>query len=172
MDGEKNMQPVLDFQNVSFCYPNGKTHALSDIDFNNKLLHINKTIGYARGGCVVTPPKTTASIRDITLPGFLIDELKEYMAHCYDKSPNARLFHMNISNVRLIKDKYLRLAKLPPVRVHDFRHSHVALLVELGENPLLIANRLGHSDIKMTLNTYAHLYPNKQKELADKLENL
>lgn len=145
---------------------------LSDIDFNNKLLHINKTIGYARGGCVVTPPKTTASIRDITLPGFLIDELKEYMAHCYDKSPNARLFHMNISNVRLIKDKYLRLAKLPPVRVHDFRHSHVALLVELGENPLLIANRLGHSDIKMTLNTYAHLYPNKQKELADKLENL
>jgi phage integrase len=145
---------------------------LSDIDFNNKLLHINKTIGYARGGCVITPPKTTASIRDITLPGFLIDELKEYMAHCYDKSPNARLFHMNISNVRLIKDKYLRLAKLPPVRVHDFRHSHVALLVELGENPLLIANRLGHSDIKMTLNTYAHLYPNKQKELADKLENL
>ena len=145
---------------------------LSDIDLNNKLLHINKTIGYARGGCVVTPPKTTASIRDITLPGFLIDELKEYMAHCYDKSPNARLFHMNISNVRLIKDKYLRLAKLPPVRVHDFRHSHVALLVELGENPLLIANRLGHSDIKMTLNTYAHLYPNKQRELADKLENL
>ena len=33
MDGEKNMQPVLDFQNVVFCYPNGKTPALSDIDF-------------------------------------------------------------------------------------------------------------------------------------------
>ena len=94
------------------------------------------------------------------------------MAHCYDKSPDTKLFHLHVSSVRLIKDKYLRFANLPQVRVHDFRHSHVALLVELGENPLLIANRLGHSDIKMTLNTYAHLYSNKQKELADKLENL
>lgn len=143
-----------------------------DIDFDNKLLHINKTIGYAKEGLAITTPKTRASVRDITLPDFLINELKEYMAHCYDKSPDTKLFHLHVSSVRLIKDKYLRLANLPQVRVHDFRHSHVALLVELGENPLLIANRLGHSDIKMTLNTYAHLYPNKQKELADKLENL
>jgi len=48
----------------------------------------------------------------------------------------------------------------------------VALLVELGENPLLIANRLGHSDIKMTLNTYAHLYEEENKRMIDILNKI
>lgn len=52
------------------------------------------------------------------------------------------------------------------IRVHDLRHSHASLLVELGFQPLAIAERLGHEK----LNTYSHLYPNKQAELADRLE--
>ena len=53
----------------------------------------------------------------------------------------------------------------------DFlRHSHASLLVEMGFTPLAIAERLGHEKIETTLNTYSHLYPNKQGELADKLE--
>ena len=51
-----------------------------------------------------------------------------------------------------------------------FRHSHASLLVELGFQPLAIAERLGHEKIETTLNTYSHLYPNKQAELADRLE--
>lgn len=50
------------------------------------------------------------------------------------------------------------------------RHSHASLLVELGFQPLAIAERLGHEKIETTLNTYSHLYPNKQAELADRLE--
>lgn len=46
----------------------------------------------------------------------------------------------------------------------------VSLLVELGFQPLAIAERLGHEKIETTLNTYSHLYPNKQAELADRLE--
>ena len=49
-------------------------------------------------------------------------------------------------------------------------HSHASLLVELGFQPLAIAERLGHEKIVTTLNTYSHLYPNKQAELADRLE--
>ena len=51
-----------------------------------------------------------------------------------------------------------------------FRHSHASLLVEIGFQPLAIAERLGHEKIETTLSTYSHLYPNKQLELADKLE--
>ena len=50
------------------------------------------------------------------------------------------------------------------------RESHASLLVEMGFTPLAIAERLGHEKIETTLNTYSHLYPNKQGELADKLE--
>lgn len=49
-------------------------------------------------------------------------------------------------------------------------HSHASLLVEMGFTPLAISERLGHEKIETTLNTYSHLYPNKQGELADRLE--
>ena len=50
----------------------------------------------------------------------------------------------------------------------DFiRHSHVAYLIHQGVDPLLIKERLGHKDIRITLNTYGHLYPNQQKQVAD-----
>ena len=55
-------------------------------------------------------------------------------------------------------------------RFHEFSHSHASLLVEMGFTPLAIAERLGHEKIETTLNTYSHLYPNKQGELADRLE--
>ena len=53
------------------------------------------------------------------------------------------------------------------IRVHDLRHSHASMLIELGFSPLEIANRLGHEKVETTLNTYAHLYPNKQTKLAE-----
>lgn len=58
------------------------------------------------------------------------------------------------------------------IRMHDLRHSHASLLIELGFTPLLIAERLGHEKIETTLNTYSHLYPNKQNEIITKLESL
>lgn len=54
--------------------------------------------------------------------------------------------------------------------MHDLRHSHASLLVERGFQPLAIAERLEHEKIETTLNTYSHLYPNKQMELAEQLE--
>ena len=55
------------------------------------------------------------------------------------------------------------------IRVHDLRHSHVAYLIHQGVEPLMIKERLGHKDIKITLNTYGHLYPNEQKKIAEML---
>ena len=58
------------------------------------------------------------------------------------------------------------------IRVHDIRHSHASLLVELGFSPLLIAERLGHERVQTTMDTYSHLHPNKQVEVANQLDKL
>lgn len=56
------------------------------------------------------------------------------------------------------------------IRLHDLRHSHCSHLIELGFTPVAIAERLGHEKVETTLNTYVHLYPNKQAEIANKLD--
>lgn len=65
--------------------------------------------------------------------------------------------------------RHIEKAEVKKIRVHDLRHSHVAYLIHEGVEPLMIKQRLGHKDIKITLNTYGHLYPNKQKKLAEML---
>ena len=65
-----------------------------------------------------------------------------------------------------------RLSGVEQIRIHDLRHSHASLLIEMGFSPLLIKERLGHEDIKTTLQTYSHLYPSKQEELIDKLNDI
>ena len=56
------------------------------------------------------------------------------------------------------------------IRVHDLRHSHASFLIEKGFSPLLIAERLGHENIQTTLQIYSHLYPNKQFEVAMRIQ--
>ena len=58
------------------------------------------------------------------------------------------------------------MAGLEPIRVHDLRHSHASLLIEMGFNILMISERLGHKNVQTTWNTYAHLYPDKGRQIA------
>lgn len=55
-------------------------------------------------------------------------------------------------------------------RLHDFRHSHVAYIIDKGEEPVIIKERLGHASITTTIDTYRHLYPNKQQETSNKFD--
>ena len=57
------------------------------------------------------------------------------------------------------------------IRVHDLRHSHISLLIDMKFTPLAIADRVGHEAIDITFR-YAHLFPNRQLEIADKLNEL
>ncbi len=61
---------------------------------------------------------------------------------------------------------------IPRIRVHDLRHSHASLLIHRKADPLLIRDRLGHSDVKITLGIYGHLYPNRDQEVAEDLDGL
>lgn len=65
-----------------------------------------------------------------------------------------------------------RLSGVKKIRVHDIRHTHASLLIELGFQPLLVSERLGHENIETTLNTYSHLYPNKHGKVAETLSKL
>ena len=65
-----------------------------------------------------------------------------------------------------------KISGVKKIRVHDIRHSHASLLVEMGFSPLLIAERLGHERVQTTMETYSHLYPNKQIEVANQLDEL
>ena len=55
------------------------------------------------------------------------------------------------------------------IRIHDLRHSHVSLLIDMGFSPVDIANRVGHECVKITFR-YAHMFPTRDKDIADKLE--
>ena len=63
-----------------------------------------------------------------------------------------------------------KAAGVKRIRVHDLRHSHASLLIEMGFSPLLVSERLGHENIQTTLQTYSHLYPDKQEEVSSRLE--
>ena len=65
-----------------------------------------------------------------------------------------------------------RQTQVKRIKLHDLRHSHASLLIEMNVTPLLIAERLGHEKVETTLNIYSHLYPNRQQELAGRLELL
>jgi integrase len=60
----------------------------------------------------------------------------------------------------------------PGVRLYDLRHTCATLLLQAGENPKVVSERLGHSTITLTLDVYSHVLPDVQKAATEKLENL
>ena len=143
-----------------------------DIDFENNTINIDKSYQRIEREDVITKPKTPKSIRTIVIFDHLTDIIKEYKSHVYQPHVNDRVFpytkHLFEHEIKRVCEK----SNIKRIRIHDIRHSHASLLIELGFSPLLIAERLGHENIETTLNTYSHLYPNKQIELADKLQVL
>ena len=141
----------------------------SDFDLVKRKLTISKSYQRINGEDIITSPKTEKSNRVIDLPKFLCDEMEDYFGMFYSLADDTRLFHVSKSYLHHEMDRGCKKAGVKRVRVHDIRHSHVAHLISLGFTPVEIAERLGHEGISVTY-TYSHLYPSKQKELADRLD--
>ena len=144
----------------------------SDIDVGQMTLRINKTYFRLHGEDVITTPKTDSSIRTIDLPKFLVDEIQDYWSKLYKHPSDARLFPVVAEALQHVMARHVKKAEVKKIRVHDLRHSHCAYLINQGVQPLIIKERLGHKDIKVTLNTYGHLYPSEQKKVANLLNDL
>lgn len=144
----------------------------ADIDLEKQEIRINKSYQRLDKEDVITSPKTPKSIRTITIPDKLCECLREYLDGCYELKSNDRLFPYTKSFLYHEMEKACKASGVKRIRVHDIRHSHASLLIEMGFSPLLIAERLGHEKVQTTLDTYSHLYPNKQIEVAKKLDTI
>lgn len=142
---------------------------LNDFNFDNSTVSINKSFAVVRGKQIIKEPKTPKSKRVVTLPLPVMEMIKGYASHLYGYTPEQRLFPTVKSTLNRTMQKYCEASGVRKIRIHDLRHSHASLLIEMGISPLQISERLGHEDIQTTLNIYSHLYPNKQEELAEKL---
>ena len=142
-----------------------------DVDLEKRTISITKSYQCLGKKDVITPPKTPKSKRVITVPEFLAADIKDYMDSLYDLQENDRLFPITKYYLEHEMQRGIKESGVKRIRVHDLRHSHASMLIELGFSPLEIANRLGHEKVETTLNTYAHLYPNKQTKLAERLDS-
>lgn len=145
---------------------------LVDCDFINNTISVTKSLQRKDRTDVITPPKTPKSTRIITMPVVIMDELKEYSNKIYGLSDNSRLFPFTKSYINNEMMRACTASKIKRIRIHDIRHSHASLLINLGISPLIISERLGHEKVETTLNTYSHLYPNKHQEVAKQLNDI
>lgn len=152
----------------------GELLALSptDIDFDNKLISINRTYQRIGGKDVFTSPKTRKSKRKIPIPDFLCQELSDYIQSRYMLDADERLFPVTKSYLSHEMIRGCKNTGVKKIRIHDIRHSHASLLINQGCDALVLADRLGHEKVSTTLNTYSHLFPHKQQELVNNLEQL
>ncbi|MDR2915818.1 MAG: site-specific integrase [Tannerella sp.] len=141
----------------------------NDFDFERFTVTVNKSYQRLKGRDVITSPKTPKSNRVIKMPKFLCEEIKEYISMLYEIKADERLFRVTKHYLHHEMDRGANEAGVKRIRIHDLRHSHISLLIEMGFTALAIAERVGHESIKITYR-YAHLFPTKQTEMADKLD--
>jgi integrase len=150
-----------------------KVHRL---DLLRRTLTIAEALSEVRGRVRLAPPKIAASRRQLALPRFLGDELN---AHLVNWPPKEDGFVFTAAQGGpLLRRNFRRRTWLPavkasvgePMRFHDLRHTHAAMLIAQGEHPKVIQNRLGHSSIKVTLDTYGHLFEGLDEAAAARLD--
>lgn len=129
---------------------------------------------------LVPGAKTKAGIRTIDLPDETVQALIEYKDLIDVQKQRAAAIYQDFdlvncsptgtpidpSNVTRTFKELTKKAGLPDIRFHDLRHTHATLLLKQGVHPKIVAERLGHADTRMTLDTYSHLLPSMQKETA------
>jgi integrase len=140
-----------------------------NINFVNNTITIKENLVEVKGGVQIHSPKTKASRRTIAVHPSVLAQLEEL------RSESDWVFHtgngkqLSPSNVSHSYQRLLGEANLPNIRFHDLRHTHATLLIANGHNIKTVSARIGHTDIKITLNLYAHALPEQDREAADKI---
>ena len=154
----------------------------SDIDLDNGYIDVNKTIVWSR--METNSPKSMAGYRKIPIDRNTVLMLRLYKArqhqcfieHGYGGKMAEHVFsnglHAYPSREGLQKTltKYLKLAGLPYLTLHAFRHTHASLLLNAGISYKELQQRLGHSTLAMTMDTYSHLFDDTEKEAVNFFE--
>lgn len=154
----------------------------NDIDINEQKLIVYRTLSHS--GDHFGDTKTSGSRRSISLTKSTIEELKKHYAELRKErvklGPAYEDHGLVVSTSlgshvlprNLVRSWYKLLKKsgLPKIRFHDLRHTHATLMLKQGVHPKIVSERLGHSNVRITLDTYSHLLPGLQEAAADKFD--
>jgi len=159
----------------------------SDLDWGKKYLKVQRQLQRIQGkGMVFTEPKTAAGKRMIVLSTAMVAKLREHLDHHQQERisagdrwqehdllfPSTLGTPMDPSNMYKDFKDTLKKAGLPDIRFHDLRHTAATLMLLQGTHPKIVQERLGHSDISLTMNTYSHVLPSMQEEAAEKMDEI
>lgn len=146
--------------------------SLRDFDFAARTVTIDKNYARLDKEDLILEPKTPKSNRTIGIPSRVCDMVKDYASRLVDYEDGDRLFDVTKGFLYHEMKRISEQSGVKKIRIHDVRHSHASLLIELGTNILLVSERLGHEDVETTLEIYGHLYPKKDEEVAGRLDRL
>ena len=167
-------QSYYAFQLLYWCgLREGELLALTpaDLDLVKGILYVRHSYQRLHGDDVITPPKTEKSNRKIRLPGFLCEEMQDYLKRLYGVKANDRIFEFTKSYLYNEMRRGCKATGVKQIRIHDLRHSHVSLLASMNYSMVFIANRMGHETIEIT-QRYAHMFPSEQDEMAEELDEM
>lgn len=155
-----------------------------DVDFDNRLLQVTHTTQYVNGALMHCPPKTENSYRMVVLDRTTIKELRRHRAHeildaeARGAAPSGFVF-TNRRGQPLRPDhlyrefvKAVEAAGLPPIRLHDLRHGAASLSLQAGNDLRVIQDKLGHSSIVLTADTYVSVEPDLARHEAESTAQL
>ncbi|HDR7661449.1 site-specific integrase [Bacillus wiedmannii] len=151
-----------------------------DVDFENGCVRITQTLS-SDGKDLLPYTKTKSGSRTIDLPAETVIALKRHWLYISgEREGNSSYKNLDLvvctefgtpthkSNIRRVFKSIIKKAGIPKIRFHDMRHTHATLLLLQGVNPKIVSERLGHADVRITLDTYSHLLPSMQKDTAIK----
>lgn len=160
----------------------------SKVDLEQGTIDVTQVITKGRNGAVIKGPKSKKSKRLLSLPSSVVEELKIF--HLHWKKERMRMRDLWIENERewvfCNEDgthfhpdtpttwwtRFTKRAGVRYIKLHDLRHTSATLLINQGVHAKIISERLGHSDIRVTMNTYGHVLRKADKEAANKLDGL
>lgn len=150
----------------------GEMLALTPGDIHEDYIYVTKNIAEIDGKTILqNTPKTDNSVRNIRIHKKLYSDLTEYRNKLYGIGNEDRLFNYSRGGLRLMINKACVCAEIKHIRIHDFRHSHVALLIHLGYHTKAIAERIGDTT-ETVLRVYSHIYPQDVDEMVKKFDML
>jgi integrase len=155
-----------------------------DCDLEQGKISVNQTLYYAKQVFHFLEPKTSHSARLVSIPDYVIQELKSYKAWQDQHKKQLGTAYENYDLVAANEfgrpihprsltghfNRTIKKAAVPRIRFHDQRHTHATILLKLGEHIKIVSERLGHSNSAMTMNVYSHVTKDMQEQAARKFE--